>query len=37
MPIAWAMLLMAPSMQKWLRAKSEDEVRVHKIAMSDLV
>ncbi len=37
MPIAWALLLMSPSMLKWLRAKSDDEVRVHQIAMTDLL
>ena len=37
MPFVWAFLLMSPSMQKWLRAKSDDEAQVHQISMTDLL
>lgn len=37
MQFVWAFLLMSPSMQKWLRAKSSDEAQVHQISMADLL
>jgi hypothetical protein len=37
LPIVWALLLMSPSMQRWLRAKSSGEVQVHQISMADIL
>jgi hypothetical protein len=37
MPITWALLLMTPSMQKWIRAKSDNEVQVNQLSTADLL
>lgn len=37
MPIAWALLLMTPSMLKWIHAKSENEVQVNQFSTADLL
>jgi len=37
LPIAWAFLLLSPSMRRWLRARSSDEVQVHQISMADIL
>jgi cell shape-determining protein MreD len=36
-PIAWALLLVCPSMRKWIHAKSDSEAQVHQISMADLM
>ena len=37
MPIAWALLLMSPSMQTWTRAKSDNEAQVNQLSLADLL